>query len=72
MGKTISIRVSDDLYYHLGLIAKENDRSKSYHVVKALEAYLEEQADLQIALDRLKDTNDIVVSEHDMRCELGI
>ena len=72
MGKIISIRIPDDMYTHLGIIAKENERSKSFHVVKALEAYLEEQADLQIALDRLKNTNDEIISEKDMRKEFGI
>jgi RHH-type transcriptional regulator, rel operon repressor / antitoxin RelB len=72
MGKTISIRISDEMYKHLGMIAKENERSKSFHVIKALEAYLAEQAELQIALDRLKNTNDEIISEEAMRHELGI
>ncbi len=72
MGKTISIRVPDDLYKGLDMIARENERSKSFHVIKALEAYLKEQADMQIALDRLKDTNDKIISEDEMRKEFGI
>ena len=72
MGKTISIRISDEIYNSLGMIARNNERSKSYHVVKALESYIEEQADLRIALDRLKDTNDKIISEKDMKAELGI
>jgi RHH-type transcriptional regulator, rel operon repressor / antitoxin RelB len=72
MGKTISVRIPDEIYNHLGIIAKENERSKSYHIVKALESYLEEQADFQIALDRLKDTNDRSISEEDLRKELGL
>jgi RHH-type transcriptional regulator, rel operon repressor / antitoxin RelB len=72
MGKTISVRIPDEMYRCLGMIAKENERSKSYHVLKALEGYLEKQADLQIALDRLKNTNDKILSEEAMRSELGI
>ena len=50
----------------LDQVAKSTERSRSYHVQKALESYLEEQADLQIALDRLRDVKDPVVSLKDM------
>jgi|TARA_B100001057_G_scaffold406524_1_gene419930 RHH-type rel operon transcriptional repressor/antitoxin RelB len=51
----------------LDQVAKSTERSRSYHVQKALESYLEEQADLQIALDRLRDVKDPVVSLKDMK-----
>jgi hypothetical protein len=41
-------------------------------IQKALEAYLEEKADLQIALDRLNDPADAVISLEAMRSELGL
>jgi RHH-type rel operon transcriptional repressor/antitoxin RelB len=51
----------------LSEIAKETERPKSFHVQKALKAYLVELADLQIALDRLHDPSDPIVSIDEMR-----
>lgn len=72
MSKAISIRIPDDLASKLSDIAKETERPKSFHVQKALEAYLAELADLQIALDRLHDTSDPIVTTTDMRKELEL
>ena len=72
MGKTISIRMPDELYNKLFTVAKETERSKSFLVIKALELYLKDQADLQIALDRLHDTNDETISYDAMRKTLGV
>ena len=56
----------------LSEIAKETERPKSFHVQKALEAYLVELADLQVALDRLHDTSDPIVTTDEMRKELEL
>lgn len=48
------------------------ERSRSFHIQKALEMYLGEQADLQIALDRLHDTSDPAISINEMRDELDV
>ena len=72
MSTAISVRISDDLALKLDEIAKETERPKSFHVQKALESYLDELADLQVALDRLHDTSDPVVSIDEMRSELGL
>ena len=72
MSKAISIRIPDDLALKLSDIAKETERPKSFHVQKALEAYLAEMADLQVALDRLHDTSDPIVTTADMRKELEL
>jgi RHH-type rel operon transcriptional repressor/antitoxin RelB len=72
MSKAISIRLTDDLASKLSDIAKETERPKSFHVQKALEAYLAELADLQVALDRLRDTSDPVATTDDMRNELEL
>jgi len=72
MGTAISVRISDKLASKLSEIAKETERPKSFHIQKALEAYFEELADLQIALDRLLDRSDPVVSMNDMREEIGL
>jgi RHH-type rel operon transcriptional repressor/antitoxin RelB len=63
----MSVRIPDPLAKELDQVAKSTERSRSYHVQKALEFYLEEQADLQIALDRLRNVKDPVVSLKDMK-----
>lgn len=72
MSKAISIRIPDDLDLKLSDIAKETERPKSFHVQKALETYLAEMADLQVALDRFHDTSDPIVTTDDMRKELEL
>jgi RHH-type rel operon transcriptional repressor/antitoxin RelB len=72
MSKAISIRIPEDLALKLSDIAEETERPKSFHVQKALETYLAEMADLQVALDRLHDTSDRVVTTDDMRKELEL
>ena len=69
---TISVRVTDALADELENVAKEAERSKSFIIQKAIEAYLEDYADLQIALDRLRDTSDGVVGSEDLRDSLGL
>ncbi|MFO7727549.1 MAG: hypothetical protein R6X11_04410 [Desulfonatronovibrio sp.] len=72
MSKALSVRVPDALHLKLSEIAKETERPKSFHIQKALEAYLNEIADLQVAYDRLHDTTDQVISIDGMRKELDL
>lgn len=72
MGTAISVRISDNIAAKLSEIAKETERPKSFHVQKALEAYLAKLADLQVALDRLHDTSDPVISTEETRKELEL
>ena len=72
MTKALSVRIPDRLASKLSEISRETERPKSFHVQKALEAYLAELADLQVALDRLHDTSDRIISIEDMRKELEL
>jgi len=72
MSAAISVRLPDDLAKQLDGIAGEADRPKSHIIRKALESYLQKQADAQIALDRLHDTADPVISSKQMRKRLGV
>ena len=72
MSTAISVRIPDTLASKLDEISKETERPKSFHVQKALESYLNEIADLQVALDRLHDTSDPVISIDEMRSEIGL
>jgi len=72
MSKALSVRVADELALKLSEIAEDTERPKSFHVQKALEAYLSEIADLQVAYDRLHDTADTIISVDEMRKELEL
>jgi RHH-type rel operon transcriptional repressor/antitoxin RelB len=72
MSTAISVRLPDTVARKLGRVAKETERSRSFVVTKAVETYLDDFADLQVALDRLHDTSDPVVSSQDMRASLGL
>ncbi len=72
MSKTISVRLPDFVSDELEEVSLETERSKSFHILKAVEKYLEEFADLQIALDRLKDNNDGLISGEELREEIGL
>jgi RHH-type rel operon transcriptional repressor/antitoxin RelB len=72
MSVAISIRLPDELAEHLKGIAKETDRPRSYIIQKAIEVYLEDYSDLQIALDRLRDKSDVVITSKELRKSLGL
>ena len=72
MSMTLSVRLPDSLAKELNTVAQATEHPKSYLVQKALEMYLQEQADLQIALGRMRDVNDPVISISEMRCEIGV
>ena len=72
MSTAVSVRLPDTLAVQLDEIARETERSRAYHIQKALETYMEDYADLQVALDRLHDQTDEVVSDKEMRNALGI
>ena len=72
MSTAVSIRLPDVLARELEHIADETERSRSFHIQKALESYIEDFADVQIALDRLRDQKDPVVSSRELRQSLGL
>ena len=72
MSTAISIRLPKDLAEQLDSIAKETERPRSYIIQKAIESYIEDYADLQVALDRLHDKTDPVISGKELRKSLGL
>ena len=72
MSTAISIRLPEDLAKQLDNIAQETERPRSFIIQKALESYLEDYADLQVALDRLHDKADPFISSKKMRESLGL
>ncbi len=72
MRTAISVRLPKELANQLDNIAKETERPRSYIIQKALEYYINDYADLQVALDRLHDRTDPIVSGKELRKSLGL
>ena len=72
MSKAVSIRLPDELVEQLENVARDTERSRSFIVQRAIEFYLEDYADLQVALDRLRDKSDRIVSSDELKKSLGL
>ncbi|MCL7413251.1 MAG: ribbon-helix-helix protein, CopG family, partial [ANME-2 cluster archaeon] len=72
MTTTVSIRLPDTIINELDALTKAIDRSRTFIIRKAIETYLQEYADYQIALERLNDKDDEIISRKDMRGHLGL
>ncbi len=66
MTEAISVRLPEDIANRLDVLAKSLERPKTYIVTKALREYLEEYEDYLVALHRLNDKNDRLVSEKEL------
>jgi RHH-type transcriptional regulator, rel operon repressor / antitoxin RelB len=71
MSNSLSVRLPDKTARALEKLSKMTDRPKTYFVEKALESYLAEYADYQIALDRLRDKDDPVISSAELKKRIG-
>lgn len=69
---TLTLRVEEQLDRKLRRLAKETERPKSYFIKKALELYLEEYEDYQIALARRADEDEEILTMTQMRKALGV
>ena len=63
MSTALSVRLPKPLAEELNQIAVETERSRSFHIQKALEKYIEDFADVQIAIDRLRDPQGSGISD---------
>lgn len=70
--KATSIRLPATTAKRLDRLARVIDRPKSQLIKKALEEYLEEYEDYLIAVGRLNDKDDKIVSEKELRGKLGL
>ncbi|MBI4729779.1 MAG: ribbon-helix-helix protein, CopG family [Acidobacteria bacterium] len=68
---SVSIRLPDEIASALEALARATDRTKSYLIQKALAAFLTDYADYQIAIDRLRDKDDPVLSSSELRRRLA-
>lgn len=71
MPVSVSVRLPDRTARALDELASATERSRTFLIVKALEAYLADRADYQLALDRLRDKDDPVISSAELRKRLG-
>ncbi len=69
---TQSVRLSVELAARLTELATTTRRSKSSHIVEALERYLEAQEDLEVALARFRDPEAEWLEHHEVRRELNL
>lgn len=67
MSKTLSIRLPDQTAKGLEQVAATLGRPKACVVRKALDSYLADFADDQIALDRLRDKDDAILSRQEFK-----
>lgn len=72
MAKAVSVRLPDELSDQLEQLSEEIHRNKTYIITSALQKYLDEYADYQVALDRLRDKDDQIISSEEMRKSLGL
>ncbi len=67
----ISVRLPDELADALKGLAQTTERSKTYIIRKAIESYMTDYADYQIALDRLHDKDDAIISSAELKKSLA-
>jgi RHH-type rel operon transcriptional repressor/antitoxin RelB len=72
MSKVITVRIPEEISEKLDDLSRDMRREKSFIIKSALVQYLDEYMDYQIALDRLKDKDDEIITSEDLRKELGI
>lgn len=66
------IKIKKTLAKKIYKIAEETNTNSSYHVNIALQNYIDEQKDLKIAMKRLNDKTDLMISSKQLRKSLGL
>jgi predicted DNA-binding protein len=72
MSTAVSIRLSDEIARELDGLAMTIECSKTYIIRKAIESYLREYADYLVAMERLNDKDDEIISSDEMRNRLAL
>lgn len=72
MTTAISLRLPQELNDELNEIARTTDRSRTYLIREAIEAYIREYAEYRVALDRLLDKDDEIIESAELRRRLGL
>ncbi len=72
MSTSISIRTPNKLVQKLSNVSRETERPRSFIIQKALESYIEDYANLQVALDRLHDKTDSIITNKELKKSLDL
>jgi predicted DNA-binding protein len=66
-----TVRLSDEAAQRLERLARATKRSKASFIVEALERYIDECEDLELALSRFRDPDAEWIDHDEVRRELG-
>ncbi|CAD6491844.1 MAG: hypothetical protein ANIMEMIM_00229 [Candidatus Argoarchaeum ethanivorans] len=72
MSVAVSIRLPEKIIHDLEVLASTIERSKTFIIRKAIESYLEDYADYLVALERLRDKDDEIISSEKLGGQLGL
>ena len=72
MTTAVSVRLPGSTLSELDDLATLTDRPRTYLIRQAIDSYLADYADYQVALDRLHDKNDEIISGKELRERLGL
>jgi len=72
MSHTLSVRVPDELFNPLDKLCKNIERPKTFIIKKAIENYIDEYSDYEIALERLNDKDDKIISSSELKKNIGL
>ena len=65
MNNVVATRFPENIITELDAVARERKRTRAEIIREAVDIYLKEWADYAIALDRLRDPNDPVLSNEE-------
>ncbi|NIV15510.1 MAG: ribbon-helix-helix protein, CopG family, partial [Aliifodinibius sp.] len=68
----LSGTVSPELIEQLNELAKETGHSRNFHLERALMLYLREYGDLEVALARLNDPSQKLLTLDELEAEIGV
>lgn len=69
---TQSVRIPEELSERLAALARATKRSKTSFIIEALERFLDEREDLEVALSRFRDPSAEWVEHGEVRRELDL
>ena len=72
MTKAISIRLDEQVLRELEALSKATERSRTFLINEAIMTYIAEYGDYRVALDRLLDKDDELISGSELRSRLGL
>lgn len=72
MSKAISIRLDEQVLKELEALSKATERSRTFLINEAIMTYIAEYGDYRVALDRLLDKDDELISGSELRRRLGL